>query len=138
MPPPPCVMMNDGLSLRDYRSRSGRGHPLTRLPAGIASGIGGVGLALIKVFMPLAIVAEKIAKPLGSIHIPIVVIAERDDGGVLVQHPDQYGPTAVPPSVMIDQFLTVGNKQHPPAQAVVSLAGLLKTIPGICAVQDTL
>ena len=50
------------------------------------SAVGRLGLAFIPLFITLAVIAKKVAKPLGGIDVSIVVVAERDDGRVFIQH----------------------------------------------------
>src|SRR5882757_1988307 len=93
---------------------------------------------LIEILPSLAIIPEKIHQLLGGIDPLIVVVAKRDDGGVLIQHSDKDGTVAMPPAIVIDQLLAIGDHQHTPTQPIVTLARLFEAIARIGAVQDSL
>src|ERR1700733_3031149 len=98
----------------------------------------GIRLALLEIFFALPVVAEEIAKLLTGIDSFVVIIAQGNDGSILIHHPDKNGSVAMPPSVMIDQFLAIGYDQHTPSQAIIPFARLFETIGGIGAVHDVL
>src|SRR5579859_1464288 len=106
--------------------------------SGAAGAIGRSGLAFVETLVTLAVVTKEIAKPSGGVHVLVIVIAEGDDRGVFIQHPDKDRAVAVPPTVVIDQFFPIGDHQHAPAEAIVALTGLFKAVSGIGAVQDAL
>ena len=77
----------------------------------------------------LAIVmSEERENFLGLVNISIVFIAENNNCCRVFKHPREDGVVAVPPSIMVDQFLTIGISVHAPSQAVIFSAGLFKTI----------
>src|SRR5258708_6782987 len=98
----------------------------------------GVGFTFIKTFIALAVIAEKVAKTFGGIDVPIVVVAKGNDRCIFVQHANKNSAIAVPPAIVIDELFTIGDHQHAPTQAIISLAGLFKTISCIGPVQDAL
>src|ERR1041385_6383702 len=105
---------------------------------GYTGAVGRVGFTFIKAFVTLAVVAKKIAETLGRIDVFIIVVAECDDGGVLVDHANEHRTVAMPPAIVIDKFFAVGDHQHAPAETIVALTGFLEAITRIGAVEHAL
>src|SRR5882724_1256744 len=116
----------------DSRSGSSRGRCGGIL--GLSTGSGRFILTFLEILVPLPVITEEVAEFLGGIDPLVIIIAEGDDGRILIQHPDKNGAVAMPPAIMIDQLLPVRDQQHPPAQAIVPLAWFFKAVGCIGAV----
>lgn len=96
------------------------------------------GLALVNPSSFLAVIAKQISNIFGGIYPAVKAVPEYDNGGIFIHQPDEHGIIAMPPAVMVKQFLAVVNKSHPPAQAIIALTFFFKTIAGKGRVQSGL
>src|SRR5579872_3994422 len=117
-----------------HRRCGNRRYGLVRL-ASSGARITGIHFSFVEGLMALAVIAEKIAKPFGIVDLAIVVIAERNDRGIFIEHPDKDRSVPMPPTVVIDQLFTVRDKQYAPSKAVIPSPGLFERISSIGAVQ---
>src|SRR5450432_473185 len=92
-------------------------------------------VGFIKIFVSLLIVSKNIAEFFGCIYSFIVIVAESNDRCVFFHHANEYCSVTMPPSVVINQFFTIGINNHSPAETVIPFASFFIAVRSVRTVQ---